>query len=181
MAWLPHDYSPLNLIDEPTHTVPEMRREYSRMRDIAMKRAYRLERKGLTAQAEYLRDMFPTLKEMQKKIDDVIAWNSFVDKRSRKRVPTLADYISKGHSLLEDLSYSLEGIKQLQTHIEEATGVIVRFEDTLEFKDYMASWRMSAFSRLVIPSDVAVELYNGEYKDVGGSFSNFYTLFMSSR
>ena len=160
-GWTPKDYTPFFLFDEPTHTPKEIRAEYTRLRDIAMKRANRLEKAGLTAQAEYLRETMPKLAELGK--DNV----------------SVAKRLSQGRALYNQQSYSLKGIKQLQKMIESETGEIVPIGDVLPFNEYMQSWRLSAFSKLLVPSGDASSLYGEEYQDIGGSFSDFYTLYQS--
>lgn len=160
-GWTPKDYTPFFLFDEPTHTPKEIRAEYTRQRDIAMKRANRLEAAGLSAQAEYLRETMPKLAELGK--DNV----------------SVAKRLAQGRALYNQQSYSLKGIKQLQKMIESETGEIVPIGDVLPFNEYMQSWRLSAFSKLLVPSGDASSLYGEEYQDIGGSFSDFYTLYQS--
>lgn len=157
--WTPKDYTPFFLFDEPTHTPKEIRAEYTRQRDIAMKRAKRLERAGLSAQAEYLRETMPKLAELGK--DEV----------------QIAKRLAQGRALYNQKSYSLKGIKELQKLIEDETGELVPLGEVLSFNEYMESWRLSAFSKALVPSGEASSLYGGEYQDVGGSFSDFYTLY----
>ena len=160
-GWTPKDYTPFFLFDEPTHTPKEIRAEYTRMRDIAMKRANRLEAAGLSAQAEYLRETMPKLAELGK--DNV----------------SVAKRLAQGRALYNQQSYSLKDIRQLQKMIESETGEIVPIGDVLPFNEYMQSWRLSAFSKLLVPSGDASSLYGEEYQDIGGSFSDFYTLYQS--
>ena len=169
--WTPKDYTPFFLYDEPTHTQREIRAEYSRLRDIAVKRAARFERLGLTDQADYLREMFPKLSQ----IDSITA------KRAEKGRFThpVADFLARGKGILDSASSSLSGVKKLQQTIFDETGEIVPLGKVLEFNDYMRSWRLSAFSRSLVPSDDAKDLYHyGDYQEVGGSFSEFYSLFL---
>ena len=161
VVWTPKDYTPFFLFDEPTHTPKEIRAEYTRQRDIALKRANRLEAAGLTAQAEYLRETMPKLAELGK--DNV----------------SVAKRLAQGRALYNQQSYSLKGIRQLQKMIESETGEIVPIGDVLPFNEYMQSWRLSAFSKLLVPSGDASSLYGEEYQDIGGSFSDFYTLYQS--
>lgn len=161
VVWTPKDYTPFFLFDEPTHTPKEIRAEYTRQRDIAMKRANRLEAAGLTAQAEYLRETMPKLAELGK--DNV----------------SVAKRLVQGRALYNQQSYSLKDIRQLQKMIESETGEIVPIGDVLPFNEYMQSWRLSAFSKLLVPSGDASSLYGEEYQDIGGSFSDFYTLYQS--
>lgn len=157
--WTPKDYTPFFLFDEPTHSPKEIRAEYTRQRDILMKRANRLEAAGLSAQADYLRETMPKLSELGK--DNV----------------KTAKGLAQGRALYNQQAYSLKGIKQLQKLIEDETGEIVPIGDVLPFSEYMQSWRLSAFSKLMVPSGEASSLYGEEYQDIGGSFSDFYTLY----
>ena len=159
-GWSPKDYTPffLYLDQNPMHSPKEIRAEYTRQRDIAMKRANRLAAAGLDAQAAYLREMFPKLAEIGQNNQQV------------------AMRLSHGHAILGEYSYSLQGIKKLQSLINEETGEIVPLGDVLSFNDYMKSWRLSAFKMTII-SDFAVNLYGEEYQDIGGTFSDFYTLY----
>lgn len=158
--WSPKDYTPffLYLDQEPVHTPKEIRAEYSKQRDIAVKRANRLAAAGLDAQATYLREMFPKLSE--------IGQNN----------QTVAMHLSHGHAILGEMSYSLSGVKKLQSLINEETGEIVPIGEVLSFSEFMKSWRLSAFKMTII-SDLAVQMYGEEYQDIGGSFSDFYTLY----
>ena len=155
--WTPKDYTPFFLMDEPTHTPKEIRAEYSRLRDISMKRAMRLEAKGATAQATYLREIFPELSEI--KSADV------------------ARQLSRGRAVMSERAYSLKGLKELQKMIENESGEVVPLGEVLSFSEYMQSWRLSAFSKLIVPSGEASALYEEEYQDIGGSFSDFYALY----
>lgn len=159
IGWTPKDYTPFFLFDEPTHSPKEIRAEYTRQRDIMMKRASRMEKIGLSAQAEYIREMLPKLSEIGK--DDV----------------TVAKRLAQGRSLYMQKSYSIKGIKELQKMIESETGEIVPLGDVLPFNEYMQSWRLSAFSKLIVPSGDAAGMYGEEYQDIGGTFSDFYTLY----
>lgn len=175
--WTPKDYTPFFLINEPTHSPREIRAEYSRLRDIAVKRAKRLIKKGLVAQGEYLLESFPTLAEMQRQIESIKEENKNLPKKKQKRVPRIENFLARGRELLLDPAYSIKGIENLQKHIQKETGELVPLGEVLEFNDYMKSWRLSAFSKTLVTSEQAVELHGGEYQDVGGSFSNFYTLY----
>lgn len=155
-SWTPKDYTPFFLIDEPTHKEREIRKEYSRVRDIMMKRAARLEKQGLTPQAQYIRETMPKLSAVKGSVSSRLA---------------------QGMALYNQRSYSLSGVKLLQKMIQAETGEIVPLGEVLSFNEFMKSWRMSAFSRLVVPSGEAAALYGDEYQDVGGSFSDFYTLY----
>ena len=52
--WTPKDYTPYFLYQEPTHTPQEIRAEYTRVRDILVKRAKRLRNAGFEGRAEYI-------------------------------------------------------------------------------------------------------------------------------
>jgi hypothetical protein len=158
--WTPKDYTLFFLLEEPTHSPKEIRAEYTRMRDIMMKRAKRLEEAGFTAQASYIRKMMPKLSEIGEDNTEVAHRLSYGKK-----------------SLYEQRSYSLAGIKSLQKMINDETGEIVPLGEVLKFNEYMQSWRLSAFSSTIVPSDLAASLYEEDYQDVGGTFSDFYTLF----
>lgn len=158
MAWAPKDYTPFFLMDEPTHTPQEIRAEYSRVRDIAMKRAARLDVLGVTAQASYLREIFPKLSEVNK--------------------ADVAKQLARGRSVMSDKAYSVKGLKELQKRINDETGEIVPLGEVLPFNEFMKSWRLSAFSKLMVPSGEAAALHGTEeYNEIGGSFSDFYVLY----
>ena len=158
MAWAPKDYTPFFLMDEPTHTPQEIRAEYSRMRDLAIKQASRLESVGALPQASYLREIFPKLSEVKK--EDV------------------AKQLARGRAVMSDKAYSVKGLKELQKRINDETGEIVPLGDVLSFNEFMKSWRLSAFSKLMVPSGEAVEMHSTEeYNEIGGSFSDFYVLY----
>lgn len=159
VPWTPKDYTPFFLFDEPTHTPKEIKAEYTRQRDILMKRAARLEAAGLGVQAEYLRETMPKL--------------SVLGKNSQQ----VAKRLAQGRALYNQKAYSLSGIHKIQKLIEDAVGEIVPLGDVLSFSEYMQSWRLSAFSRLIVPSGEASSLYGEEYQDIGGTFSDFYTLY----
>ena len=177
-GWTPKDYTPFFLFDEPTHTPKEIRAEYTRQRDIAMKRANRLEAAGLSVQAEYMREIFPTHVDMAAEIERIIKENETLPPQKRRRVPTVGDYLRRGKEVLNQAAYSLSGIKNIQRAIQEETGEIVPLGDVLPFDEYMRSWRLSAFKQLV-RSDLAVDLYGDDYQEIGGTFSDFYTLYQS--
>ena len=157
-GWSAKDYTPFYLMDEPLHSIKEIRAEYSRQRDIVVKRANRLESAGLGAQADYLRSLMPKLKDIQTNEE-------------------VAARLAEGHHVMVDkLEYSLKGLKQLQKYFEEQTGEEVPLGDVLDFNEYMKSWRESAFSSGYVVSGDAVALYGGDYQDVGGTFSEFYSI-----
>lgn len=155
--WTPKDYTPFFLFDEPTHTQQEIRAEYRRQRDIALKRAEGLDKIGADAQAEHLRTMFPKLSAIPEE--------------------QVGNRLATGKSLLDDRAYSVKGLRQLQKMINNETGEVIPLGDVLSFNEYMKSWRLSAFSKLIVPSGGAAELYGEEYQEIGGSFSDFYALY----
>lgn len=156
-GWTPKDYTPFFLSDEPTHTPEEIRAEYRRQRDIAIKRAKGLEDIGALPQAEFLRTMFPKLSAIPE------------EKVGRQ--------LATGKALLNDRAYSVKGLKELQKMINDETGEVIPLGDVLPFSEYMKSWRLSAFSKLIVPSGEASSLYGEEYQEIGGSFSDFYALY----
>lgn len=168
MSWSPKDYTPFFLFDEPTHTTREIRAEYTRLRDIAMKRANRFEKAGLQAQADYLREMFPKLSEIDVQVG-----------KGKRKAPVPANYLARGKAILEQASGSLAGVRAIQKSIFDETGEIVPLGEVLPFNEYMRSWRLSAFSKLMVPSQEAADLYKtDDYQELGGSFGDFYSLFL---
>lgn len=155
--WIPKDYTDFFLIDEPTHSAKEIRAEYSRLRDITIRRADRLEAAGLGNVADYLRNTMPKL-------------SSIKDQRE------VSQRLAQGKRNLDTKAYSVEGIKRLQKIFNDEVGELVPLGDVLPFADYMKSWRLSAFKELV-GSPQASELYPYEYQEIGGSFADFYTLY----
>ena len=177
--WTPKDYTPFFLFDEPTHTEREIRAEYTRLRDISHKRAMRLEKAGLTAQAEYLREMFPTLKDMTSLIQKIVEENKRLPAKKQKKVPSVGDFLARGKGILDQAATSLAGIRQIQRSIFSETGELVPLGKVYEFDQYMRSWRLSAYSKLMVASSDAVDLYKSEdYQEIGGSFPEFYALFL---
>lgn len=158
-SWTPKDYTQFFLIDEPTHTQREIRAEYSRMRDMLVKRAARLEGIGYKTQADFIRKSMPKLSET-------------------KSMYEVSNRLANARAIQTTRSYSIKGIKEIQKLIEDETGEIVPLGEVLGFNDYMKSWRLSAFSSLIVPSSTASEMY-GEYQEVGGNFADFYTLYKS--
>lgn len=157
-GWSEREYTPHMLLEEPVHTIKEIRAEYSRQRDIIMKRANRLAQAGLEAQASYLRGLMPQLGKI-------------------KTHEEVAARLSEGHAIMRDkMEYSLKGLRQLQKYFEEQTGKEVPLGQVLEFNEYMKSWRLSAFSDSYVISGEAVALFAGDYQDVGGTFSEFYSI-----
>lgn len=156
--WTPKDYTPFFLIDVPVHTEKEIRAEYTRLRDITQKRAARLEKAGLKSQAAFLRETMPKLKDI---------------KSSRE----VAKRLAQGNANIQTKAYSLKGLKELQKALNDETGEFVPLGDVLPFNEYMQSWRMSAFSKTLVPSGTATELYSEDYQEIGGSFADFYALY----
>lgn len=156
-GWSEKDYTYFYLIEEPTHTIKEIRAEYTRQRDILMKRANRMEAAGLGAQASYLRQLMPKLATLQSSEDIAIRLN-------------------EGKKQGEKLEYSLKGLRKLQKYFEQQTGDEVPLGEVLNFNEYMKSWRLSAFSDSYVISGDAAAMWAGDYQDVGGTFSEFYSI-----
>lgn len=155
--WTAKDYTPHFLMVEPTHTVKEIRAEYTKQRDILMKRANRLEQYGLMPQAEYLRELMPKLRTIETN-EEVAARLAEAAAQSRKS------------------EYSLKGLRSLQKYFEQETGETIELGDVLEFNEFMKSWRLSAFSKNYVLSGEAVAMYAGDYQEVGGTFGEFYSI-----
>ena len=163
--WTPKDYTQFFLIDEPTHTPAEIRKEYSHIRDIIMRRADRLEAAGLGYIADYMREQTPKISDIK-------------DMGRMTKGKAIASRLATAHSILRTPAYSIKGIKQIQKrYIAELNGEHIPLGDVLPFAEYMESWRLSAFSSMIVPSGEAAELYNEDYQEIGGSFANFYTLY----
>ena len=160
--WSPKDYTQFYLFDEPTHTEAEIRREYSRMRDMLVKRAKRLEKYGYKERANYIMSSIPPIAVVES-------------------VEELKNRLVQGKTISETKAYSVSGMKQLQLRYEEETGEVIPLGEVLEFDDYMRSWRLSAFSHMILSSDRARELYNDDYQEIGGSFADFYTAYRNER
>lgn len=184
-GWKPADYTPFYLLDFPTHTEKEIRAEYTRIRDIVQKRAKRLEAAGLEGPAEFLRRTMPKLSEVKDVVEQA---NEQVDKsnewraaRGKKLLPRMTmksfihNAVSAGHAALTNEALSLTGIEQIRKRVMEETREDVDLGDVLSFNDFMASWRTSAYSALVAASD-AKAMYQEDYQEVGGTFTDFYEL-----
>lgn len=156
-GWTEKDYTPFYLMEEPVHSIREIRAEYSRQRDVIMKRANRLESAGLEAQASYLRGMMPKLGTIQTNEE-------------------VAARLSQAHAQSGKMEYSLKGLRKLQKYFEQQTGEDIPLGEVLNFNEYMKSWRESAFSDSYVISSEAASLYGGDYQDVGGTFSEFYSI-----
>lgn len=156
-GWSEKDYTYFYLMEEPTHSIKEIRAEYSRQRDIVMKRANRMEAAGLGAQASYLRQLMPKLGTLQSNEDIAIRLN-------------------EGKKQGEKVEYSLKGLRKLQKYFEQQTGDEVPLGEVLNFNEYMKSWRLSAFSDSYVISGDAAAMWAGDYQDVGGTFSEFYSI-----
>lgn len=156
-GWSEKDYTYFYLMEEPTHSIKEIRAEYSRQRDIVMKRANRMEAAGLGAQASYLRQLMPKLSTLQSNEEIAIRLN-------------------QGKKQGEKVEYSLKGLRKLQKYFEQQTGEEVPLGEVLNFNEYMKSWRLSAFSDSYVISGDAAAMWAGDYQDVGGTFSEFYSI-----
>ena len=204
--WSPADYTPFYLIQEPTHTMKEVSAEYSRMRTLLIHRVERLEAAGIgEAQAAYVKQSLPTLKEIEKIHEkNVEEYNRIkqeleVMKRTKatrsqykklqrklKRIPKtlreeVAERLSQARSIELERGYSLKGIKEIQQTINKETGELVPLGEVLSFREYMKSWRTSAFYKTIVGSGEAAGYHSDEYQDIGGSFTDFYTLYKSER
>lgn len=158
--WTPKDYTPFFLIDEPTHTPQEIRAEYSRIRSILMKRAKRMRDLGFDERATYMETMIPKLSELE---------SAEVPQR-----------LSQARALMTNRAFSIKGIRQIEKEIFEKTGFDIPVQDILDFADYMESWRLSSY-RYIVSTNVAVSLYYTEYREIGGTFENFYTIFSAKK
>ena len=184
-GWKPADYTPFYLLDFPTHTEKEIRAEYTRLRDIVQKRAKRLEAAGLEGPAEFLRTTMPKLSEVKARVaaanEQIAKSNEWRAARGKRLLPemTVKSFISNavaaGHAALTNEALSLTGIEQIRKRVMEETGEEIELKDVLTFNDFMKSWRTSAYSALVAASD-AKAMYQEDYQEVGGSFTDFYEL-----
>lgn len=159
--WSAKDYTPFFLWDEPTHTIKEIRAEYSRLRSILRKRANRLREAGFEVRAAYIEKNIPALKDID----------------SNEEV---AQRLAQIHDIYESDSFSIKGMKRIQQDIKEETGYDIPLQDILDFDDYMKSWRLSKY-RWIVDTNTAVRLYYSEYQEVGGSFANFYEIYLARR
>lgn len=177
--WKPADYTPFYLIEEPTHSQREIRAEYSRLRTQLLHRAERLEKAGIaSAQVKFLKESLPTIKE----ITERNATSPMTV--GRKKIPLtlereIAERLSQARSMELERGYSLAGIKEIQKTINKETGEIVPLGEVLSFSEYMKSWRTSAFYKTIVGSGEAAGYHDEEYQEIGGSFTDFYTLFKS--
>lgn len=160
--WSPKDYTQFYLYDEPIHTEEEIRKEYSRIRSNLVKRAKNLDKYGYRERANYLLSSMPPLAVVET-LDEI------------------KNRLVEGKTLSDTKAYSIAGMRQLQIRYEEETGERIPLGEVLEFDDYMRSWRLSAFSHMILDSDRARELYNDEYQEIGGSFADFYTAYKNER
>ena len=178
--WKPADYTPFYLKEEPIHTEREIRAEYTRIRDITMKRAARLEAAGLGDQAQFLRASMPKLSQISSVVEQINKSNA--ERRKPRAEMTVSSFIkdalSAGHAALENATLSLAGVRDIQRKWEKETGEEIGLGDVLSFNDYMASWRTSAFSAIVAASD-AKSYYESDYQDIGGDFATFWTIAQS--
>ncbi len=176
--WQPADYTPFYLMIEPVHTEKEIRVEYSRLRTQLIHRVERMESAGLgSAQAEYVRKMLPTLKELESMEPRTVGRGK--NKRQVTKEEELALRLSEARSIELERGYSLKGIKEIQKTISTETGEVIPLGEVLSFRDYMKSWRQSAFYKTIVGSAEAAGYHDDEYQDIGGSFTDFYTLFKS--
>lgn len=162
--WSPKDYTPFFLYDDPTHTEKEIRAEYSRMRDILVKRAKRIWEAGGMANIEvarYILKNTPKLKDIPNR-------------------QQLAMHTAKAWSLINDPAYSLSGIKKIQNAIYDETGQRIPIGEVLDFHNYMKSWRLGAY-RWLVDTNTATRLYETDYKSIGGSFDTFYSIYSSEK
>ena len=158
--WTPQEYTPFFLKDEPTHSMREIRAEYTRMRAIVRKRAVRLREAGFETRADFIMNQIPSLKTLD------------------TQGMSVEDHLMQAHHLWESDSFSIGGMKRIQDEIEKATGFKIPLSDILEFDDYMKSWRLSKY-RYTIDTNTVVRLYYNEYQEVGGTFENFYDVFLA--
>ena len=84
--------------------------------------------------------------------------------------------INEGKKQGENVEYSLKGLRKLQKYFEQQTGDEVPLGEVLNFNEYMKSWRESAFSSSYVVSGDAAAMWAGDYQDVGGTFSEFYSI-----
>lgn len=159
--WTPKDYTPYFLYQEPTHTPQEIRAEYSRVRDILVRRAKRLRNAGFEGRAEYIEKNILKLRGVT---------DNF----------TVAVRLTQAHHILKNPSFNIKGIRKLQKEFQQATGQPIALSDILDFDEYMKSWRLSSF-RYIIDTNTAVSLYHREYREIGGTFENFYNIWSSLR
>ena len=176
--WTPKDYTPYFLEQKPTHTPDEISKEYSRMRKLMLSRADELQKVGESARADYIRKSVPTLSELRNTPITVNKKTGETRARTKEEQEKfIAKTLANTNAMREQKSYSVRGLKEIQSHIKEETGEIVPLGEVLGFSDYMKSWRLSAFSSMIVPSSEAAELHPNEYQEIGGTFSDFYTLY----
>ena len=147
--WQEKDYTYYFIYDEPQHTYEEVRAEYSRIRKLIMGEV-----------ADFLRKSAPSLREIG---------------TNRKK---LAASLSHAHRNLNERQYSLKGIRELQSRFYEESGERIPIGEVLPFSAYMQSWRLSIY-KFEVGSPQATELYPYEYQEIGGSFTDFYTIYKS--
>lgn len=180
--WKPKDYTPYFLTDKPRHTAAEIATEYSRMRKLMLARADELQKIGESARATYIRKSVPTLADLRN--TPITVNNKTGETRARTKEEQnrlIAKTLANTNALREQRSYSVKGLKEIQSHIKEETGEVVPLGEVLGFADYMKSWRLSAFSAMIVPSSEAAELHPNEYQEIGGSFSDFWTLYKETQ
>ena len=86
------------------------------------------------------------------------------DRSSILKVYNWADYIDE------------ELLDEFEEWYHEQTGEEVPLGEVLDFNEYMKSWRESAFSSSYVVSGDAAAMWAGDYQDVGGTFSEFYSI-----
>lgn len=155
--WTAKDYTPFFLIDEPTHTPQEIRAEYSRIRSILMKRAKRMRDLGFDERAAYMENLVPKLTQLDS-----------------AEVP---NRLSQAKALMSNRSFSIKGIRDIEKDISEKTGFDIPVQDILDFASYMESWRLSSY-RYIVTTKEATALYYTEYTEIGGTFENFYNIYL---
>lgn len=173
--WREADYTPFFLLEETTHTEAEVRAEYSRLRDIAVKRAKRLESYGekFKVQASFLKEHALPLKEVTSVEPRTVGLGKSA--RQFTSEEELRMRLGELKELLGERSYQLSGIQSLRRMYQDKTGKIIPLGQTLLFNDFMASWRTSAFSATVAASDAKAVF--DEYQEYGGTFADFWTVY----
>lgn len=156
--WSAKDYTPFFLWEEPVHTNKEIRAEYSRIRSILRKRANRLREAGFSSRADYIDANIPAMKDL-------------------KTNQAVAEQLAQAHTILESNAFSLAGLKRIQDEIFNETGFKIPLSDIWDFNDYMESWRTSKY-RYLVDTNTALRLYYSEYQEIGGSFVNFYEIYI---
>lgn len=160
VKWEAADYTPYFLYDAPMHTEREIRAEYTRIRDIVMKRANRLESIA-PRQAEKLRKMMPKLSEIKPE--------------------QVGMQLAGAKAFYDNPLATKKGIIAEKQRIKKETGTDVPLSEILDFNDYMQSWRLGSFSSLVAASDAADYHRTDIYQEYGGTFDTFFRLYLKSQ